>query len=128
MSGEPFNEMNLGVSEKYEAAFAAIRSGQILKANEAELADYARALASYHVSHAGQDQVAAVMLIHSLQLAHSSKRAERQARLIIGLTVGLLILTVVLLVYTAFLYQDARQHKAERPNQAMQRTADRSYA
>ncbi len=120
MSGEPFNEMNLGVGNKYEAAFAAIHSGQILKATEAELADHARALASYHVSHAGQDQVAAVMLIHSLQLSHSSKRAERQARVIIWLTGGLLILTVALLAYTAFLYQDARQHKPERPNQAMQ--------
>lgn len=103
MSGEPFDKLNLGVREKYEAAFGAIHSGSILSATEAELADHARALSSYHFEHIGQDQLAAALLIHGLQLSLASAKTDRKTRTLIRLTWALIGLTAVLLVFTVVL-------------------------
>ena len=106
MSGEPFDKLNLGVGEKYEAVFGAIRSGRIFSATEAELADHARALASYHSEHAAQDQLAAALLIHGLQLSLASAKTDRKTRTLIWLTCALVVLTAVLLAFTIVLYMD----------------------
>jgi hypothetical protein len=103
MSGEPFNELNLGVPEKYEAVFSAIHSGNIFSATEAELAVHTRALASYHSEHAGQDQLAAALLIHGLQLSRASAKIDRKTNTLIRLTWALIGLTAVLLVFTMVL-------------------------
>lgn len=103
MSGEPFDKLNLGVHEKYEATFSAIRSGSIFSATEKELADHARALASYHSEHAGQDQFAAALLIHGLQLSFASTKIDQKTRTLIRLTWALIGLTAVLLVFTIVL-------------------------
>ncbi len=67
MNDKPLSELGVGAREKYEAAFAAIHSGVILKDDETKLAEHARALVSYHFKHVGQDQLAAALLIHNLQ-------------------------------------------------------------
>lgn len=100
MSGKPFDKLNLGVREKYEAAFNAIHSGSILSATEKELADHGRALASYHFDHAAHDQLAAALLIHGLQLSLASAKTDQQTRTLIRLTWALIALTSVLLAFT----------------------------
>jgi len=103
MSGKPFDKLNLGVPEKYEAVFCAIHSGSICSATEEKLTDYARALASYHSEHAAQDQLAAALLIHGLQFSLASVKTDRKTRTLIRITWALIGLTAVLLVFTIVL-------------------------
>ncbi len=103
MSGEPFDKLNLGVHEKYEAVFSAIHSGSICSATEEELTDHARALASYHSEHAAQDQLAAALLIHGLQLSLASAKIDRKTSTLIRLTWALIWLTAVLFIFTIVL-------------------------
>ncbi len=111
MSDIKLSDLGVGSWEKYQTAFAAIKSDKILDADEAELANHARALATYHVDHKGEDQAAAALLIHNLQFKRISERisaqAERQTEIVIWLTRGLLGLTIALLLLTVYLCYDA---------------------
>jgi hypothetical protein len=92
---EPFSEW-IGVGpEKYNAVFKAIETGEIQRYDEPRLLEAARILAAFHSHHVGQDQTAAALLIHNLQIAHTMKAIESSNR---RLQVFVTILAVVALV------------------------------
>jgi hypothetical protein len=86
----------LGVgAEKYNAVFTAIESGEIESFDRTKLLESARVLAAFHSRHVAQDQTAAALLIHNLQIAHTLQEIDRTNR---RLQLFVTILGVVTLV------------------------------
>lgn len=79
----------------YNAVFSAIDKGEIENCNEAELTKHARALAVYHESHSGQDQMSAALLIHHLLLSKVLDRLQRSNNLIAIIVIFLSVMTLI---------------------------------
>ena len=90
---KPLTEQNY--ARFYNAVFSAIDKGEIENCDEAELTKHARALAVYHESHSGQDQMSAALLIHHLLLSKVLDRLQRSNNLIAGIVILLSVLTLV---------------------------------
>jgi hypothetical protein len=76
---KPFGWMGVG-ADKYHAVFEAIKTGEIEEFDQPKLLAAARALAAYHFDHVAQDQTAAALLVHNLQIAHTLKEIDRSNR------------------------------------------------
>lgn len=85
----------MGVTEeKYDAVFDDIESGEIEKFSRTKLLEAARVLAAFHSHHVGQDQTAAALLIHNLQIAHTLKEIDRTNRCLQWLIIVLAVAAV----------------------------------
>lgn len=91
---KPFSPW-IGVgSEKYNAVFTAIETGEIEKFDQSKLVEAARILAAFHSHHVGQDQTAAALLIHNLQLARTMEHIDRSNRFVQWLVIALAIIAI----------------------------------
>ena len=93
-------------AEKYNAVFKAIETGEIEKFDQPQLLEAARVLTAFHSHHVGQDQTAAALLIHNLQIAKTLKEIDRSnsytQRLVILLSVVTLIVGALQTYFTIF--------------------------
>ncbi len=82
-------------SDQYDGVFKAIESGEIINFDSPKLLESNRILAGFHTSHAAQDQTAAALLMHSLQIARTLREIDRSNR---NLQRFVIILAVVTLI------------------------------
>ena len=85
----------IGVTiENYNAVFTNIESGAIEKFDPHELLEAARVLAAFHSHHVGQDQTAAALLIHNLQIPHTLRGIDRSNRRVQHFVLFLSVITL----------------------------------
>ena len=77
MNQEPFNTLGLDPKQRYEGVFKSVEDGSITALTNEQLVEAARSLATYHFNHAGQDQQAAALLIHSMLLERTVRDVEK---------------------------------------------------
>lgn len=82
-------------AEKYQAVFKAIETGEVEKFDQTQLLAAARALAAYHFKHVAQDQTAAALLIHNLQIANTLKEIDRSNRCVQAWVIVLAAVTLI---------------------------------